>query len=49
MSSCIKDLYDNDLVEKCSKSKNILLKFNFQKNKKWVMDLIHNVNSVQKK
>ena len=34
MSSCIKDLYDYDLVKKCSVCKNILLKTNFHKNKK---------------
>ena len=33
MSSCNKDLYDYDLVKKCSKCKNILLKSNFHKNK----------------
>ena len=34
MSNCIKDLYDYDLVKKCSVCKNILLKTNFHKNKK---------------
>ena len=33
MSSCIKDLYDYDLVERCCRCKNILLKSNFHKNK----------------
>ena len=33
MSNCIKDLYDYDLVKKCSKCENILLKSNFHKNK----------------
>ena len=33
MSSCIRDLYDNDLVKKCCRCKNILLKSNFNKNK----------------
>ena len=34
MSKCIKDLYDYDLVKKCRVCKNILLKSNFNKNKK---------------
>ena len=33
MSTCIKDLYDYDLVKKCHVCKNILLKSNFHKNK----------------
>ena len=33
MSNCIKDLYDYDLVKKCCRCKNILLKSNFNKNK----------------
>ena len=33
MSNCIKDLYDYDLVKKCSKCENISLKSNFHKNK----------------
>ena len=33
MSICIKDLTDYDLVKKCSRCKNILLKANFHKNK----------------
>ena len=33
MSACIKDLYDYELVLKCCKCKNILLKTNFHKNK----------------
>ena len=33
MSSCIKDLYDYDLVKKCRVCKNISLKSNFYKNK----------------
>ena len=31
MSNCIKDLYDYDLIKKCSRCKNILLKSNFHK------------------
>ena len=34
MSSCNKDLYDYDLVKKCSKCKILSLKSNFHKNKK---------------
>ena len=34
MSNCIKDLYDYDLVKKCSKCGIISLKSNFHKNKK---------------
>ena len=34
MSNCIKDLFDYDLVKKCSKCKNNLLKSNFHRNKK---------------
>ena len=50
MSSCIKGLYDFFLFKKRRVCKNILLKSNFQKKTKMlVMDLIHNVNSVQKK
>ena len=33
MSSCIKELYDYEVVKKCSKCKNILLNSNFHKNK----------------
>ena len=33
MSNCIKDLFDYDLVKKCCRCKNILLKSNFHKNK----------------
>ena len=33
MSIGIKDLYDYDLVKKCSRCRNILLKSNFYKNK----------------
>ena len=33
MSNCIKDLYDYDLVKKCSKCGNISLKNNFHKDK----------------
>ena len=33
MSSCIKDLYDYDLVKKCRVCKNVSLKSNFYKNK----------------
>ena len=34
MSSCIKDLYDYNLVKKCRVCKIILLKSNFYKNTK---------------
>ena len=34
MSNCIKDLYDYDLVKKCSKCGIVKLKSNFHKNKK---------------
>ena len=34
MSNCIKDLNDYDLVKKCSRCKNILLKSNFHKDNK---------------
>ena len=34
MSNCIKDLYDYDLIKKCSRCKNILLKSNFHKDNK---------------
>ena len=33
MSNCIKDLYDYDLIKKCSKCGNISLKSDFHKNK----------------
>ena len=33
MSNCIKDLYDYNLIKKCSKCENISLKSNFHKNK----------------
>ena len=33
MSNCIKDLYDYDLINKCSKCKNISLKSNFHEKK----------------
>ena len=33
MSTCIKDLFDYDLVKKCCRCKHILLKSNFHKNK----------------
>ena len=33
MSSCIKDLYDYNLIEQCQMCKNILLKSNFYKKK----------------
>ena len=33
MSNCIKDLFDYDLVKKCCRCKNILLKSNFNKDK----------------
>ena len=33
MSNCIKDLFDYDLVKKCCRCKNILLKSNFHRNK----------------
>ena len=34
MSNCIKDLYDYNLVKKCCRCKNILLKSNFHKDNK---------------
>ena len=34
MSSCNKDLFDYDLLKKCSKCGIISLKINFHKNKK---------------
>ena len=34
MSTCIKDLMDYDLIKKCSRCKNILLKSNFHKRSK---------------
>ena len=34
MSNCIKDLYDYNLIKKCSKCGIISLKSNFHKNKK---------------
>ena len=34
MSSCIKDLYDYDLIKKCRVCKNISLKSNLNKNTK---------------
>ena len=34
MSSCIKDLYDYELIKKCCRCQNISLKSNFHKNKK---------------
>ena len=33
MSNCIKDLYDYDLIKKCSKCGKISLKSNFHKTK----------------
>ena len=36
MSNCIKDLYDYELVKKCCRCKNILLKSNFQRNKNMI-------------
>ena len=33
MSSCIKDLYDHDLIKNCYKCGNIKLKNNFYKDK----------------
>ena len=38
MSTCIKDLFDYDLVEKCCRCKNILLKSNFNKKKQKEME-----------
>ena len=32
MSNCIEDLYDYNLVKKCCRCKNFLLKSNFYKN-----------------
>ena len=45
MSSCIKELYDYDLVKKCCRCKNILLKSNFNKNKtkKWSTEFLYNL------
>ena len=40
MSDCIKDLYDYDLIKKCCKCKNVLLKSNFYKNKN-ISDGLH--------
>ena len=34
MNNCIKDLFDYDLVKKCSRCKNYLLKPNFHKDNK---------------
>ena len=34
MSNCIKDLYDYNLIKKCSKCGIVKLKSNFHKNKK---------------
>ena len=34
MSSCVKDLYDYDLIKKCLNCGNISLKSNFYKKKK---------------
>ena len=33
MSNCIEDLYDYDLVKKCSKCESVLLRSNFHKQK----------------
>ena len=43
MSSCIKELYDYNLVKKC-RCKNILLKSNFNKNKtkkRWSSEFLY--------
>ena len=40
MSNCIKDLYDYDLIKKCSKCGIISLKSNFHKNKKYSDGLV---------
>ena len=45
MSNCIKDLYDYDLVKKCSKCGIISLKSNFHKNKKSKDGLFSQCNS----
>ena len=44
MSSCIKDLYDYDLIKKCFKCGNISLKSNFHKEKKqrrWLTTILY--------
>ena len=48
MSSCIKELYGYNLVEKCLKCGNILKNSIFIEIKVKMMDLIHNANSVEK-
>ena len=30
MSNCVKNLYDYDVIKKCCRCKNVLLKSNFQ-------------------
>ena len=42
MSNCIKDLYDYDLIKKCCRCKNILLKTNFNRNKT-KRDVVQNI------
>ena len=50
MSNCIKDLYDYDLIKKCSKCANILLKSNFHKKKNLNDGLqLHCIPSVKQK
>ena len=44
MSNCIKDLFDYDLVKKCCRCQNILLKSNFIEIKTEKMIYIHSVN-----
>ena len=46
MSTCIKDLYDYELVKQCCRCENVWLKHNFNKNKSKRMDYIHNAISV---
>ena len=43
MSSCIKDLFDYDLVKKCLNFENISLKSNFQKikPKRWFTTILY--------
>ena len=47
MSNCIKELFDYDLVKKCCRCKNILLKSSFHKKKTEKMVYIHSVHFVR--
>ena len=50
MSNCIKDLYDYDLIKKCSKCGIVNLKSNFHKNKNMNDGLqAHCISCVQQK